>query len=86
VTDSPEQQLLDLIPPVLHDQARELIAQLGGQPVDPGTAALEAAMERLQQTYRAYQGDNYGRGFVPGLSRAVEVVQRVMLERQEERS
>lgn len=45
------------------------------------TKALEAAMRRLRTTCDAYNvGDDYGKTFVPGLSRAVEVVQRVMLE------
>lgn len=43
--------------------------------------ALEAAMRRLRATCEAYNvGDDYGKTFVPGLSRAGEVVQRVMLE------
>lgn len=48
--------------------------------------ALRAAMDRLRATYKAYNaGDAYGKVFVPGLSRAVEVVQQVMLERREAR-
>ncbi|MFI5814942.1 hypothetical protein ACIA7S_28785 [Streptomyces sp. NPDC051643] len=44
-------------------------------------AALEAAMRRLRETCDAYNvGDEYGKTFVPGLSRAGEVVQRVLLE------
>lgn len=49
------------------------------------TAAMNAAMERLRETRRAYDaGDAYGARFVPGLSRAVEVVQRVMFEQAPE--
>jgi hypothetical protein len=76
-------EAMSVVQPVLDELRAErgrLTVWLRGR-LPESHRALEAAMELLRETCASYNaGDEYGKMFVPGLSRAVEVVHRVMLE------